>query len=622
MTLRRKSSASVVLPVVALLLLAGCGGGGGTAMMQPGTGTGTQPGTGTGTQPGTGTGAQPDTGSEPARSAPSLGSLYDSEPERTYTVAGTSLLENYGASTTQLSTAPFVSSIQRNASGGYDIIYQDGTEQITVQILPEHCQANFGCTIPADSNGRTHWFWSWTSSDSLGKPSLYKFMEASGFTANDGSGTQRRSLFVFGVETPASGVPATGEAIYGGRMRARAYRTSEPGSRARQRYRGRIRLVANFDMSRLTGRIFSIQGTAPGEPSSARVSWPTSSFAITNGQIANGQFTATLTGMDSDSAVPDAESVRGFVGSIVAKFYGPNADEFGGTLTATRDLQDTDNDRQLHGVVDGRKLAPRKFESSASIAGVRRRFDSQQTTLFADDGMATVERTANGWTVTVGGQTFTFDDSAYDADPRFPSGYYIDDAGDIRVFQTWTQGFGPASQFDHFDVKSWGTTDFDSGNPTVGDVVYMVHGNRTPDTAMPSSGTATYSGTFTSQEYPSDQAVFSRDAAVMYFWGSATLTANFASSSVAGAFRDMRKRPGNTRTNTAASGGATFNAQISGNQMTASDLTGTGDLAGYRNGAVRGAFFGPAAEEAGGVFDATDGSANRVLSGYFGTKKN
>ena len=618
MSILRILKVSAALPVLALLILSGCGGGGGTAMAPPGT----QPGTGPGTQPGTGTGMQPGP-SEPARSAPSLASLYSSEPARTYTTLGTSLEENYSASTVELSTSPFVSSIKRNAQGGYDIVYQDGAEQITVQILPEHCTPETACVIPADSDGRRHWLWSWTNLDALGGPGPFgfKFLEASGFTANDGSGTQRRSMFVFGIETPASDVPTTGEAVYSGRMRARAYRTSQPGSGVRQRYRGNVRLVANFDMSQLTGQIFSIEGTAPGEPSSARVSWPTSSFTITNGQINNGQFTATLTGVDSDSAVPDAESVRGFIGSVVAKFYGPNADEFGGTITATRDLQGTDNDRQLHGFVAGTKLAPRNLETAALVAGVRRRFDNQQTTLFADDGMATVQRTANGWTVTVGGQTFAFDDSTYDVDPRFPLSYYITDADDIQVFSTRTQGFGPASRFDHFDVKSWGTTDFDSGNPIVGDVVYMVHGNRTPDTAMPSSGTATYSGTFESQEYPGDQAVFSRDAAVMYFWGSATLTADFASSSVVGTFSDMRKRPGNVRTSTAASGGATFNAQINGNQLTAGDLTGTGDLAGYQNGAVRGAFFGPTAEEAGGVFDATDGSANRVLSGNFGTTK-
>ena len=55
--------------------------------------------------------------------------------------------------------------------------------------------------------------------------------------------------------------------------------------------------------------------------------------------------------------------------------------------------------------------------------------------------------------------------------------------------------------------------------------------------------------------------------------------------------------------------------------MTADNLSGTGALAGYQNGNVRGAFFGPSAEEAAGVFDAQDQTANRVLTGWFGTAK-
>ena len=99
------------------------------------------------------------------------------------------------------------------------------------------------------------------------------------------------------------------------------------------------------------------------------------------------------------------------------------------------------------------------------------------------------------------------------------------------------------------------------------------------------------------------------------------MTADFAASGVAGTLSVTRKQLGRGTAYVAGSGGATFNAQISGNQLTASDLTGTGDLAGFQNGGVRGAFFGPEAEELGGVFDAQDTTGNRVISGYFGATK-
>ena len=55
-----------------------------------------------------------------------------------------------------------------------------------------------------------------------------------------------------------------------------------------------------------------------------------SSFKITDGRIVNGQFTATLTGMDSNPNAPLDRSVRGYLGAILGEFYGPGAEEVGG----------------------------------------------------------------------------------------------------------------------------------------------------------------------------------------------------------------------------------------------------------------------------------------------------
>ena len=558
---------SKVLPLFGLLIVYGCGGGSGTtasvpSTMQPDTGTGMQPDTGTGMQPDTGTGMQPDTGTgmqpgtgtgmqpapmEPARTAPGLGELFSSEPGRAYsTTISATVLEDYASDTAELLTDLFVKSITRNASGGYDIVYRDGSNDMTVSILPEHCGVNAGCQIPADANGRTYWFWSntnYSNSNSLAGPGGFKFMEASGFAIYDGSTTQRRSYFLFGVETPASAVPATGEAIYAGFSYAEGDRTGEPVGRVRQRYYGRMRLVANFDMSRLTGQIFSIQGRAGS--SRTRDSWPTSSFTITNGQISNGQFTADLTGKDRDSSVPDAESVRGFLGSIVAKFYGPNADEVGGAITATRDLQGTDNDRQLYGYIVGSKLSPRMLGSAAFATRVSRRFGDQQTMLLTDDGMASVVRTENGWNVTVGGRTFALSDTAFESNPIFQNAYFSDDGSRVLYLTSVTGGFHHNSRFDHLDVKIWGLTEPHFTDPdNVSSFVYLVHGNRTPSGSLPANGTATYTGEMWAREWPSDQAVLTNDAASVVFRGDASMTANFGTASITGTFSNLANRPG------------------------------------------------------------------------------
>ena len=433
-------------------------------------------------------------------------------------------------------------------------------------------------------------------------------------------------MFVFGVETPVGAVPTQGVAVYSdGYFRADAYRqNSSSGNSSRQRYSGSMQIVANFDMSSLNGRIFSVRGSEPG--SSDRVSLPTSSFSITNGQISDGQFTATLTGMDdSDPNVPLNESVRGFVGEIVGRFFGPNAEELGGAVNASRDVTGTDDDLNLYGYIAGRQLGTSKTLGSAGLlAGNRRDFTAMTTEVQEDDGMATVERIANGWSVSVGGRTVELrDDPDYGSDPQNSRTYFRSLSDGDAYFWREADGNWRNPEFSHFDVKGWAFAERDSqGDFLSGTYNYIVHGDRTPDSAMPTSGTATYDGRMEAVELPTDKAILGINSRGTFYWGDVTLTADFATSDVAGNFTDLlRSQPGRFGPYVPVPGDVTFDAGISGNGMTADNLTGTGDLAGYQNGNVRGAFFGPSAEEAAGVFDAHDQTGNKILSGWFGTTK-
>jgi hypothetical protein len=433
-------------------------------------------------------------------------------------------------------------------------------------------------------------------------------------------------MFVFGVETPATAVPTQGVAVYNdGYFRADAYRQNSSSGDFRQRYSGSMQIVANFDMSSLNGRIFSVRGSEPG--SSDRVSLPTSSFSITNGQISDGQFTATLTGMDNDLNVPLNESVRGFMGEIVGRFFGPNAEELGGAVNASRDVTGTDDDLNLYGyiAIAVRQLGPSKMLGSAGLlAGNRRDFTAMTTELQEDDGMATVERIANGWSVSVGGRTVELrDDPDYGSDPQYSRTYFRSLSDGDAYFWRHADGNWRNPEFSHFDVKGWAFAERDSqGDFPSSTYNYIVHGDRTPDSAMPTSGTATYDGRMEAVELPTDKAIFPINSTGTFYWGDVTLTADFATSDVAGNFTDLlRSQPGRFGPYVQVPGDVTFDAGISGNGMTADNLTGTGDLVGYQNGNVRGAFFGPSAEEAAGVFDAHDQTGNKILSGWFGTTK-
>ena len=112
---------------------------------------------------------------------------------------------------------------------------------------------------------------------------------------------------------------------------------------------GDLNLMADFDAGSLEGTMSDIR-TRPH-----RGSWSplpdTTSFEIGNGQIAGGQFTADLTGADTNSAAALDDTLRGYEGSVLGEFYGPAAEEVGGVFTATRDA----DQRVLYGALHGQK---------------------------------------------------------------------------------------------------------------------------------------------------------------------------------------------------------------------------------------------------------------------------
>ena len=522
---------------------------------------------------------------------------------------------------------PFViTSIRRNSSGGYDVTGHNENspdDEITARFLPEHCDAE-GCSIPANEDGLSFYMWTEIAphTQHLSLNSEFDYFSVLAFNAwglpeNKG----QRNYIVFGVGTPAAAVPTQGEAIYqGGWFWANAYRQGSSSASFRQRISGEVRIVANFDMSSLSGRIFSVRGAEPN--SRDRVSWPTSSFSITEGKInSEGQFTATLTGLDSNSNTPFSESVRGFVGTILGQFFGPNAEELSGVVSTSRDVTGTDNDLNLYGYIVSRKFGPSTtLGSTGFIAGVLRDFEAETSQLRESNATAMVERTASGWRVTTNGRTFELSDSDLGRDSNFPDAYVtaVSEGEDAWLWAE-ARGFWKIPEFNHFDVKGWsyGETD-SSGDYTSSTYDFIVHGDVTSGSAMPTSGSATYDGRMRAIENPTDDAVFS--ASSTNYRGDVELTADFANAEVNGVIDSLESRVGRG-SYSSADGGATFTADINGSNMTATDLNGTGALSGYQNGNVRGAFFGPSAEEAAGVFDAQDQANNKILTGWFGTTK-
>ena len=160
----------------------------------------------------------------------------------------------------------------------------------------------------------------------------------------------------------------------------------------------------------------------------------------------------------------------------------------------------------------------------------------------------------------------------------------------------------------------------------VADYVFLVHGNRTPEN-RPYQRVASQHIPGDDAGHESSQAIKPCPSAIQQLSGISgrceydcrfcTRPALQVTLSVS------RKQPGSRGQWTAANGGATFNAHGQRNsQLTASDLTGTGDLAGLpERGSQRIVLTARQQRKWAESSTPRIQRANRVISGYFGGKK-
>ena len=528
------------------------------------------------------------------------------------------ITRDFGAGATTVSSAgPHVKDIRGDGANGFHVTFvaEDG-EEVAVHFTAADLEDQYSYAV-TDDEGDQYWLWTYTANRATGRND-FRYLEVDGAS---GVGAQR-FWFVFGTRTPAPAL-ANGRASYEGRFRADSYRADNPSSAQRQRLWGDMRIVANFDLGSLEGDIDGIQGTKPGAPSSSRTSWPTSSFRIRGGKIVNGQFTATLTGHDSDPNTSFGQSVSGYVGALLGEFYGPSAEEVGAVLTATRDAADDTHDRVLQGHVAGARTldffadtepfstgvdrhdyatTPRITSQDAdnrvtAITGVARDAGLEYTITYLVDGDSRV--------VTLGPEDL---DGLQSVDA--PGHYYRRD-GSVSHY------FNPSEGAYSF-LGWWFYTDFGDStaeSPESSTAGHVVAGLRTAPADMPEAGGATYTGrawAYGWEPRPANPSVF----AATEYRGTLNLSANFAAGSIAGEIDDLESRTGGGGVDYSSISGrfAIHNGRIRENELSG-DLSGLG----YRGG-IRGAFYGPQAAEAAGVFEATD-TTGKLLHGGFRSDK-
>ena len=443
-----------------------------------------------------------------------------------------------------------------------------------------------------------------------------------------GQGGERGRL-VLGQKTPSGQLPgcvgaSACEARYTGRFTAnssKAFNSSSDEQRQRI-YSNQFELTADFGRASVHGEIKDIRGQAPGSASGdSYSSWATSRVSISEGQIADGRITATVTGHDSALLPNLAASLSGYRGTLQGEFYGPTGEEVGGVISATRDLAGTANDRVIEGHVVGKRtsLSSRpRFDASPISDGVNRydwssspRIELYGThdnvnAVFADGkGSHFVSYTIDGVSrqVLIGPE-----------DLGSVGGYpdvYVTRTGER---QTW---FWKAHSSTHLDVAGFVPMTYASETSDTyarGGFGYVAFGDRTDAEAMP-SGTATYSGKMEAREWQSRPESANLSSAGL-LQGNLALTANFSRGSIGGRMQSLQRRAPGSSSDVPVAGSLTLSSgRIRGNELTAS-LRGLGYA-----GSMKGAFYGPDAVEVGGTLRGTK-SGGGMLQGWFAGGKN
>lgn len=456
--------------------------------------------------------------------------------------------------------------------------------------------------------------------------SEFRYFEAGGIlgiTEEDGVQVTGHAYLTYGSRTASP--PTTGGATWTGRMSAEAWEDETPAFASRQRIRGDMNLTADFGQGTLGGRFSGIDRTAFGG-STYRSLGDGARFAIEDGRIAGGRFTAALRGTDTDADAALADSVRGFTGGVLGEFYGPAAEEIGGVFNALRENADGE-DTVMHGWFGGEQLKPTVPSGTLTVlsTAVTQTPSPPRTTPAPDSSVIAVAGDgAAGFRVTwrqgSEDKEVVLEGSDFGSNSFF-STTYSERQGDRAWFLwDWTDSFTSTPEFDHFNVHGWAVVDYRAGTSTWQESVrgYAVSGVATGAADLP-SGTASYSGRAVAEINP---AAASGNANRTYARGALALNADFGANTVGGAISGITVRDPGASAYESRTGSVTISGgTISGGSLTAA-MSGTVDQTTV-TGSVAGRFFGPAAAEVGGTLTGTGTSSggNSFIRGWFGGKK-
>ena len=648
------------IAVAAALALSGCGGGGSSTTPDGDTGSGMTGGTG-----GTGSGMTGDptltiqdgltrSTATPVHASNANDTLATLLPDSANRFAPlTSAVEvDYGTSSAATSES-HIKTISSDGNNGFHVTYVVGGDERMVHFEQADYVVEDG-NYQTEVDGISYWLWSNIGShrgtDKNRGSFRYKYADVNGFFGyhdednfEDG-GTGDWNYLSYGARTDAANLPA-GSAMYEGIVVADSHLRTDPTTTYRERMKGVLHLTANFDDSTLDGMILGIRVRTRNPNDDGWNEWAalpdTTHFEIADGQIADGQFSAVLTGVDSNSGAIPQETVSGYKGGILGEFYGPGAEEVGGVLNANRrdrviggvfagkqvDLDATGLNRSTAGPIhatsasdtyealsdQGNRFAPltAALRRDYDISSTRRDDDAYvKTTWISDSGTFKLHVT---YVIDGNEQMVEFEEVDFNPQRGFDK---TEDGVRTTLWSLTDNTFDFNSDYEYLDVYGF---DFLPRGSGLSYTHFLSFGARTTPANLP-AGSAAYMGRIRADSYKQDDP--SKDFRV---YGDLSLAANFDTGTLDGSVSGIHTRGQNEANSSPLSATARFeiaNGQIANGQFTAT-LTGVDTNAtvalnetvrGYE-GNVLGEFYGPAAEEVGGVFSASRDEDRRVMFG-------
>jgi|GEM_PF-6683262 hypothetical protein len=486
------------------------------------------------------------------------------------------------------------------------------------------------------------------------------------YAVGPGSGITYVGATASGSGTPIANVPVAGTATYSGSGGAGSgtvgiyFIPNGNGGITTGALTGNITVAVNFGSGAVNGSLSNMTAM-PGDGSAA-TPWNNVSLSGNINRLANN---ASFTGTTSTSGAPAGAGSAGFTsaatGGIAGGFFGPNVNEVGGTWTLT-DPNAAGGGETAFGAFGA------QMSSSSGLSGSSGSTSSTPSIVLPSIGVTgfttpgtnfTTNPPPVGSSIPLGGGTVAITStSVADANITQASATY---RGTVTTGSVTYPVFDlsiPALSLTASNVRGDGTpaTTSTGGQisaafttmtytllgawsyvPPSGGTSYLSQidtGYATPASGVPTSGSASYSGTAASGTgVAGAYAVPSGSGTIQTgtLSGDASLSTNFASNSFTGSFTNMQAQASGSSTTTpwnSVSLNGTLVRQPSGAVLQGTTSTtgapagaGTAGFSSAATGTVVGQFNGPTAQEVGGIWTLSESAiGGKTAFGTFGVK--